>query len=197
MFPSPTAPRQVYEMRCWLAIGVLGLMISPGGSVSAEVSLQDLYGAWRGATAEVDGLEGVEPGDLDVTISPDGGGFRMRWTALEEVDGRAARRTIDVAFEQTGKPGVFAYREEPGSLFARLFASPATGNPLEGETLLWARVEGPQLVVYSLILNPAGGFDLDRYEHARDDDTLNLSHSRRTEDGEIMTIRGRLEPAGG
>jgi len=185
-------------MRPWLLLATIsGLWLSVPWALAQSGALESVYGSWRGATVEAEGIQGVQPGDLDLSIAADGAGFRMRWIALEEVDGRVARRTIDVAFEPTGKPGVFAYREEPGSLFARLFASPATGNPLEGETLLWARVEGPQLVVYSLILNPTGGFDLDRYEHARDHDALTLSHSRRTEDGEIMTIRGRLEPAGG
>lgn len=185
-------------MRRWVALIVAGwLMASWSPARAAEATLQDFYGAWRCVDFEV--VENGAPleltaDDLDVTIRPDGDGFRVRWTALTgHADGEPDRQTIDALFAPTDRPGVYAYEREPGSLLGRLFASPSTGNPLEGETLLWARLEGPALIVYSLKLTERGGFDLDRYERRLGDDGMTLAYVRRTEAGEALVIDARLQ----
>jgi hypothetical protein len=99
--------------------------------------------------------------------------------------------------EPTGKPGVFAYREEPGSMLQRLFASPTTSNPLEGETLLWARLAGPTLTVYSLALEDDGGFRLDRHERTLQEGSMSYVGSRRTGQGPTVIAEGRLQPEPG
>lgn len=191
----PSEARTGQAMRCKLTLAtIMGLALGAHGAVADQASLADFYGQWRGVTAESSGLQDVEPGDLSVTVRPDDAGFRMRWTAFgSATDEPAERRVIEVGFEPTGQPGVFAYREEPGSLFGRLFASPETTNPLEGETLLWARLEGPSLTVYSLALDRRGGFRLDRYERTLDNGALSLLGTRRTGRGRVVTIEGRLE----
>ena len=83
------------------------------------------------------------------------------------------------------------------SLFSSLFADPATGNPLEGETLLWARLAGSTLTVYSLAIDAQGGFDLDRYARTLTDEGMAVRYTRRIENDVILTVEGRLEPAGG
>ena len=83
------------------------------------------------------------------------------------------------------------------SLLSRLFADPATGNPLEGETLLWARLGGPTLIVYSLAIGSDGGFDLDRYARTLTDDGMTVRYTRRIENDLLLTVEGRLEAAGG
>jgi hypothetical protein len=52
-------------------------------------------------------------------------------------------------------------RPGTGSLLSSLFADPAVGNPLEGDTLLWARLQDDALHVYSLAIDPGGGFALE------------------------------------
>jgi hypothetical protein len=186
-------------MWCWSALAiVIGLSTGTGAATADEVALADFYGDWGGVTAEAQDLSGVGPQDLSMTIHPDGSGFRMQWTELEIGSGGVTgRREVRAGFEPTGQPGVFAYRDEPGSLFDRLFASPATSNPLEGETLLWARLVGPTLTVYSLALDHDGGFQLDRYEHTLQDGSMSYVGSRRTGRGPMVIVEGRLEPGSG
>jgi hypothetical protein len=183
----------------WSALAVvIGLLTGAGVATADEAAIADFYGEWQGVTAEVQGIGGVTPQDLSVTIRPDGTGFRMQWTELEIGSGGVAgRRDVRVSFDPTGQPGVFAYREEPGSMLERLFASPATSNPLEGETLLWARLVGPTLTVYSLALDHDGGFQLDRYEHTLQEGSMSYVGSRRTGRGPIAIVEGRLEPGPG
>ncbi len=92
---------------------------------------------------------------------------------------------------------MFAFDPGGGGLLASLFADPATGNPLEGETLLWARVEGPTLIVYSLSINQKGGFNLERNARTVEHGAMTVRHSYRFENDRVVTIEGRLERVGG
>jgi hypothetical protein len=179
-------------MRWWTTLPVVvSLLTGAGAGAADEVAIADFYGDWRGIDAE--GLGGIEADDLSVTIRPDGAGFRMDWTTLEiGSKAVAGRHEIGASFDPTGQPGVFAYREEPGSMLERLFASPATSNPLEGETLLWARLAGPTLTVYSLAIDRDGGFQIDRYERTLQKDSMSYVGSRRTGGGPTATVEGRL-----
>jgi hypothetical protein len=91
---------------------------------------------------------------------------------------------------------VYAYDPGGGSLLSSLFAAPASGNPLEGETLLWARLGEEALIVYSLSIDPAGGFDLNRYARTLSDDGMVVKYQRRIEGREPVRIEGRLERTG-
>jgi hypothetical protein len=184
-----------------LAIALVVALSGSAPAAAADVALKDFHGQWRAADAAVEG-EGlgidIRPEDLNLTITVEDGGFRLRWTALERNrdTGAFARRDTEVRFKPTERPGVFAYDEQQGSLFGRLFASPATGNPLEGETLLWARLTGATLIVYSLGLTNRGGFDLHRTAQTLEDGSMSLEHIIDIEDGVRTTIRGRLQSAG-
>jgi hypothetical protein len=200
--PVRASPSEAGMRRSALAtligLSIGGLPIEIGGAAAEDMALADFFGSWRGTAAEAEGLPGIRPEALNVTIHEDGAGFRMRWMTLASKPDRAgASREIEVSFDPTGQPGVFAYREEPGSLLDRLFASPASSNPLEGETLLWARLIGPSLTVYSLVIDDGGGFRLDRHERILKDGAMSYVGSRRTGDGHILSVQGRLEPAKG
>lgn len=187
-------------MRHALAIAIFLVVFEPLAAAAADATLEDFSGHWRGEEVTLpDDTHGIElrPEDLDVSITPEGDGFRLRWIELERRGaGTFGRREIAASFRATDRPGVFAYHEVPGSLLGRLFASPATGNPLEGETLLWARLEGRTLVVYSLRLTHEGGFELHRAARTLEDGAMSLEHSIRTEGGGKIGIRGRLRAAG-
>jgi hypothetical protein len=173
---------------------VLALSLASSGALGDGL-IRDLQGQWRGASVEAEGIDAalLQPRDLDLTLTATDDGFRARWTSLERApDGGLRRQPVEARFGPTGRPGVYAFESEPGSLLARLFASPATGNPLQGETLLWARTEDETLHLYSLVLHPDGGFDLDRWAHALEDGALRRVLTRRTEHGTVV-VAGRLE----
>jgi hypothetical protein len=77
-----------------------------------------------------------------------------------------------------------------------LFGDPATSNPLEGEPLLWARLDGETLSVYGLAINPDGGFDLYQHVRALTGEGMTVRHTHRTE-REAVILKGRLVRAGG
>lgn len=183
------------DMSWLLALVMTGALLSPAVA-QQSVTIQDFYGSWQGTELTTEGgvdLPNVAPGDLDIGIEPSGDGFRLRWTGAERAgEGRLALRQLEAGFMPTERPGVFEFDADERSLLDRLFAAPETGNPLEGDTLLWARLEQDTLTVYSLGINAQGGFDLDRYAWRLGKDGMTVHYSRRTEsEGEIM-LQGQL-----
>lgn len=170
------------------------------GARADESALKPFLGSWQGAEVGSSGGEALDlkPKDLDLRIAADNGGFRIVGTGFARgKDGRLSRETLEATFSPTERPGVYAFSAGEKSLLGRLFADPATGNPLKGETLLWARLDGRTLTVYSLAIDRRGGFDLDRYARTLTDDGMTVLYTRRIENDRIFTIEGRLRAAGG
>lgn len=177
-----------------MVLGALPLV----GPAAYGAGIEDFFGSWRGI--EISAPAGLEfqANDLDVAIERYDRGFHMRWTTLDRSGSEAdfTAQPAEAGFSETERPGVYAYDPGGGSLFSSLFAAPASGNPLEGETLLWARLGEAALVVYSLSIDPDGGFDLNRYERTLSDDGMVVNYQRRIEGREPLRIEGRLERAG-
>jgi hypothetical protein len=180
---------------------LIGVILAAGPAFGQDSLPSSFYGDWQGEELTVeDGSNGLEvtAEDLGVRIESDGSGFRMHWRALsrERAGGALTRREVEARFEPAGRPGVFAFDPGQSSLLLRLFGNPSTNNPLEGEPLLWARLDGETLSVYGLAINAEGGFDL--YQHVRTltGEGMTARHIHRTE-REAVTLDGRLVRAGG
>lgn len=159
--------------------------------------LDPFVGAWQGVEVETRARDDLEVSDLDLKIARDGNGFDLTWTAFElNANNELRRKRFTARFAPTGRAGVYAYDDEQGSLIGRLFASPATGNPLHGETLLWGRVTDEAFVVYGLSLEDRGDFELHRVALTRNGDELLMERSIRTGGQRIAVIEGRLQLAG-
>jgi hypothetical protein len=174
------------------------LLLSPCATTAAEID--DFSGEWRGVEVSVAGDKqslALIPADLDMTITEHGDGFHIRALGVaRKPDGSLVPRPAEAAFGPTDTPGVFAFESTAGSLLTSLFADPAVGNPLEGDTLLWARLADDTLHVYSLAIDDRGGFLLDRSTAQLTGDGMVLSYVLRLENDQIVTIDGRLERAG-
>jgi hypothetical protein len=180
---------------------LIGVILAASPAFGQSGLPASFHGDWQGKELSVDDgsaeLEATAD-DLSVRIAPDGSGFRMTWTALsrEGSGGPLARHLVEARFEPADRPGVFVFNPKQSSLLLRLFGDPATSNPLEGEPLLWARLEGETLSVYGLAINLDGSFDL--YQHVRTltGEGMTARHTHRTERG-VVTLEGRLLRAGG
>lgn len=179
-------------------LAAFGLLLLPAAATAAEIA--DFFGEWRGVdlTIEAPGQPPkLSPADLDMSIADADGGFRIRAFALErESDGSLVPRPLDAVFAPTDTPGVFAFEPAAGSLLSSLFADPTVGNPLKGDTLLWARLADDALHVYSLALDERGGFALLQSTEQLAEDGMVVRHVLRRENQEIVTVEGRLERAG-
>lgn len=175
---------------------LMAFVLTPGLANSAAL-IDDLAGRWSGQSIDAPG--GDIPVDvIDIEIRPGSGGFELAWKDLtRDEQGAPAAGTNKARFVETSRKGVFEVAPEEGSFLDRMFASPATGNPLDGETLLWARTDDQTLAVYSLKIGEDGEFDLDHYSWTRTDDGLLLRFREQTEElGKETSIEGRLVPGG-
>jgi hypothetical protein len=180
---------------------LIGVILAASPAFGQDGLPGSFHGDWQGEEVTVqNGSTGLEitADDLSVHIAPDDSGFRMRWTTLsrEKSGGPLARQEVEARFESADRPGVFVFDAEQSSLLLQLFGDPATSNPLEGEPLLWARLDGETLSVYGLAIHPDGSFDL--YQHVRTltGEGMTARHTHRTE-REAVTLEGRLVRAGG
>jgi hypothetical protein len=187
-------------MRGRQVLTAIALLAESPAASAAEVAIEDFFGEWRGVEISVDGGEQapkLSPSDLDTAITDEDGGFRIRALALgREPDGTLVARPIDARFAPTEVPGVFAFAPAAGSLLSSLFADPAVGNPLEGDTLLWARLQDDTLHVYSLAIDHAGGYELEHSTGRLTGDGMATGYELRSENDQIVTVEGRLERVG-
>ena len=185
----------------WRHVLAAIVLLTAPFSTRADAQIDDFLGTWRGVEVDVEGAEQplkLTPADLDMTITDENGGFRIRALALgREPDGSMVMRPMEAAFAPTETPGVFAFDPGTGSLLSSLFADPAVGNPLKGDTLLWARLEGDILHVYSLAIDPGGGYALERSTGRLTEDGMVTTYELRFENDRVVTVEGRLERAGG
>ena len=187
-------------MRWRRALAAIALLVGPGTAADADqVTLEDFLGEWRGAEVSIDAPEQVPklaPSDLDMTITETSGGFQIRALGLgREPGGTLTARPFEASFAPTDVPGVFAFDPGTRSLVSSLFADPAVGNPLQGDTLLWARLQDDTLHVYSLAIDPAGGFALEHSTGRLTDDGMAARYELRSQNDRIAVVEGRLERA--
>lgn len=181
------------------ALAAIVLFTAPSAA-RADAAIGNFLGQWRGVEVNVGDAEEapkLSPADLDMAITEENGGFRVRAFALgREPDGSVAPRQMDATLAPTDTPGVFAFEQGDGGLLSSLFADPAVGNPLEGDTLLWARVAGETLHVYSLAIDQAGGYALEHATGELAGDGMVTRYELRLENDRVVTVVGRLERAG-
>ncbi len=150
-----------------------------------EVALFDFAGTWTGESVVL-GPDvpdaAIEGRDLNVVITPRGGGFHILWTAVvlrgDPDDPEVERREAVIEFERTDRDHVFR--------------NVVSGNPLEGEVLSWARLHGRTLSVYRMRLNEQGGYEVAVYDRTLTDDGMDLHYQRFRDGAAVRTITGHL-----
>ena len=180
-----------------LTIAALLASVSLSGVASGASSIDSFVGRWTGDAIETSG-QPISSDMFTIEVAEQDGGFELSWSDLEQSgQGSSSKKLVKARFVSTSRENVFEYEPETGSFLDRMFAPPETGNPLEGETLLWARIEADMLSVYSLTIDDNGGFDLDHYRWTKTEAGLDLRYRGQTESlGEEIVIEGQLVPAG-
>lgn len=169
----------------------------PAALAADPSSIEAFAGSWKGQKAS-SASDALPPDVLSLKVQEEAAGFRVSWLDLSaRGQGGGVVDDIAASFSATDRPGVYEYAPTSGSLLTRMFASPKTGNPLKGETLLWARVDDFTLAIYSMKIDLNGGFDLDHYSWTRNEDGLQLTFKKRTEDaGAEIELQGELVAMG-
>lgn len=154
----------------------------PGGKIQGKadrtekvtISISDFYGHYvgRGVTKSHGArYYGLADRDLDVVIEKaEAGGFKLTWTTIRRRAKKSKRRsTQTLSFVPTGRPNTWKAKK--------------SGELMNGEPVIWARLNGPKLYVYVVVSNAKTGvFEAAVYVRELVQDGMQLRF-RRVRDG--------------
>ena len=173
-------------MRRILAVLAVLVGLGPAGAALAaeDLSIAAFYGRWQG-TGEArrpDDIFGLTARDLDVTIRPIEGGFKVSWTTVIHPDGvtgsaEVKRKSTAIDFVASGAPGVFR--------------APAQADPFGGG-LMWARIKEQTLTVYALVVDSEGAYNIQSYDRTLTGLGMELVFTRIKDDEPQRIVKGRL-----
>ncbi|TMM55607.1 hypothetical protein FDT80_03685 [Sulfitobacter sabulilitoris] len=143
------------------------LLLSASG---AQAQAERFVGSYTGS-AEVQSADGsLVPRDMSVTISETKEGFNISWTSITyRPDGRAKEKSYSISFVPTDREDVYA-----AAMRRNVFGHEVQLNPMEGEPYVWARIIGDTLSLYSLFVDPQGGYEIQQFDRTLADGGLQL-----------------------
>lgn len=172
--------------------GALLLTLAAPAARAVEAELSPFLGTYVG-TAQVYDDSGAVEGERDMTIQIEEGpknGFQITWINVSLVDGRrdvpgVERRVASATFVPGERDGVYI-EEMRGSLFERRHLA----DPLEGEPIRWARVDGDRLGVFSFGILEDGRYGLQSYERILTDVGLDIEFRAVLDGTVVRTVTG-------
>ncbi len=180
---------------------VLQLFVFIAGLASSTVAvaqdgIDQFFGSYVGSgVAEREGDSGTEQRDMDVTMAAyKDDGFTLKWITV--VRGNQGQRTgQDVRRREIEEN--FLPSEENPNLFilaprGSLFQKAELPNPLEGEPMRWATVDGDTLSVYSLGITGDGRSEMQIYHRTLTDNGMDVSFLRLEDENIELRVVGEL-----
>ena len=173
-----------------VAVAVIAsISLADTAQAQQNKALSDFFGVYVGR-ASTSGTEEIR--DLDVIVEPNKRGFGIDWSAvIRNGEMRAVpgvkRRSTQQAFQKSQKGGYF----EPiaaGSVFSVRKKRDTVG----GDPVIWARIHGETLSVYSLVILEDGKYELQVYDRVLTPLGMDINF-RRYDDGLLTRgITGNL-----
>ena len=129
--------------------------------------------------------------DFDVVIGPGPtsarGGFTVSWTSVIRGGGdvdkpRVRKKSTTRTFVAGSVPGVFT--------------GATSGDPLTGKEMSWARIKENALIVYLMVIDKSGAYQLQRYERKLSGTGMELTFTRLKDGEKVRTVKGRLIKTG-
>ena len=178
------------------ALAVLTFLAVASTSVHANEAVEKFFGNYVGSgSALVLDEDRRETRDLDVTVERyRDDGFTLKWITVirDAEDGRVGddvkRREVNENFIPVeDKENVFVLSPEGG-----LFQKSELPNPLRGDAVRWAAIEGNEMTVYSLAINENGGSELQVYRRALTEKGMSISFMRLQDEKLKVRMSGEL-----
>ena len=166
---------------------VLGVVVfGPTPSVAKDLPIAAFYGNFAGGgIAHNSDSEyfAMTTRDFDVVIRPEGGAVRIDWTSVirgggDPVNPKIRRKTSSKLLQATGAPNVFH-----GS---------KSGNPLKGEELCWARIDGNTLTVFLMTVSKSGIYELQQYDRTLSGTGMKLLFRSWRDGDRLRSVSGKL-----
>jgi hypothetical protein len=152
---------------------------------AADLPVSAFYGTFSGggvAENEDSLYFAVTARDFDVIIKPSPNGFVVTWTSVIRKGGtpdkpKVRRKSTTRRFVATARPGI--WRGEN------------SGDPLTGGEMSWARIEGQSLIIYQMVLDDQGAYQLQRYARKLTSVGMELTFTRLKDGERVRVVKGR------
>ena len=186
---APAAAGAKAVIEAWLWIGALALVWLPpvAGLCATASDLKPFLGSYVGvATVEDTKTREVRQRDMDIVIQPyENDGFRIDWINVTLVDGRrdlpgVERRVQSALFEPVAGRDMYVEVEGPNPFQEREETQPMRGDPVR-----WASIDGPRLHVYAFEVLEDGTYELQIYDRVLTEKGLDIAFQRIV-DGELV-----------
>ncbi|NBB71067.1 MAG: hypothetical protein GVY33_12230 [Alphaproteobacteria bacterium] len=174
---------------------VVGLLVAPAPALA---QLDRFFGRYVGDGRLQDLVTGeVQQRDLLTSIEPFGeGGFAVRWSSVVRIDGArdvpGVRHLVrGLAFEPAGDGDYYlrAPDYDPFRLRERL-------EPMAGDALAWATVDGDTLDIYVFAVTGAGAGELQRHRRVRTATGMRLAYTGLVDGVVVTNGSGRMVRVG-
>ena len=183
-------------MRHTLQLIVLMLGVTLSAPAWAQAGVDRFFGDYVGSgVAEREGTDGTEQRDMDVSVeSYKDNGFTLKWITVvrggdgERTGGDVRRREIEESFLPSEEnPNLYILAPKGG-----LFSKAELPNPLEGDPMRWATLEGDTLSVYSLGITGAGRSEMQIYHRTLTENGMDVSFLRLEDETVELRVVGEL-----
>src|SRR5262249_60239780 len=129
------------------------------GAGAVPPGFEKFYGEWVG-TAVSDTTGEIAPRDIRAKIGANGEGFSINWVlVIHKAAGKDKRSDYSISFQPTKRSNIYG-----SAMRVDMFGNAAPLDPLKGDPYMWARIEGPMLAIYALVITHSGGHELPTHE---------------------------------
>ncbi len=183
-------------IRIVLPVVAMAFLATAQAGARADETVERFFGSFVGTGNAENLLKGEkEVRDLDVSITEfKDDGFTLKWiTVVRGEDGARTgddvrRREVEESFIPVeDKENVFVLAPTGG-----LFQKAELPNPLLGEAIRWAAIEGNAMTVYSLAINDSGGAELQVYRRALTEKGMDITFQRLKDEQLVVRMKGTL-----
>ena len=171
---------------CLLGLIFGSLFVLPLQAVAKDLPIKAFYGKFSGggiAHNADSAYFAMTTRDFDVNIGPESDGVRIKWTSVIRRGGDplkpdVRRKVSSKLLKPTGTPGVFHGAE--------------SGNPLKGDELCWARIDGNTLVVFLMTVGKDGIYELQQYDRTLSGKGMTLLFRSWRDGDRLRSVTGNL-----
>ncbi len=165
-------------------------VVSTSGFANAQdLSPAAFFGTFQGSgfAENKDSIYfGTTVRDLDVVIGPSGSGFNVTWTTIIRGGGDPSKPNV----RRKTQTATFAPTERPN-----IFRGAPSGDPLAGNSYIWAKVEKTTMTVFIMSINEDGGYNMQSYARTLSGYGMDLVFSRIRDGEPVRSARAKLTKA--
>lgn len=159
-------------------LALFALLIAP--ALQAGEDFEPFIGKYAGKfVSEDDGVQ--KSRDMSVDISETKDGFNVSWKTTTFKHGEPKTKSYSIDFIESEREHIYKAAQKKN-----VFGGREPLDPLKGDAYAWARVDGPKLTIYALVITENGGYEMQTYDRIlMGDNNLHLKFSR-IRDGEVL-----------